>query len=653
MRKKTMRTRLTFLLLAVCILPVLVTVVVNYFATTSSFESIQNEDQKQMEHIVNTQVETEKAQLQAIATSLAKNPEVAAILQSTNRTSINESMKALFTKLQHEQQLAVLEIGDAQGMVHVRGHNLEQFGDDKSKTSAIQETLNGNVISGLEYGKSGLAIRAFAPIEVNGTIIGTVQVGVNDQFIQLIQELLPLVQLQFLNPEELETFLAKSEDVSLKELLNGDATRVFKEDAQVIESYLPFLDPTGKEVIGVMLLKQDVSAMQSIQSGMFTTGIIVLVLAFFVAIVIATVYSKSLTAPVAKTASALQRLRDGDLTQTIELTNRQDEMGMMMQDMKDMQQQLHSTIKEVALASETVSAQSILLKEDVSIASSSSQAITQVMEDISSGAERQTFAITEVSETVNDFSNRLQETVQQSTILQNSSQSVRVLSVKGAQLMHASSAQMNELQMVMNDAVTKMAALDIQASKITTFVSIIEEVANQTNLLALNASIEAARAGEHGKGFAVVAEEVRKLAVQVEQSVSEITSIVSTIQRDSTNVSGSLQNGYTQVELGVSQLATTSQTFNEIEQAVATITEAIAEMMQGLAQMNGESQEINATVQEIAAISEETTAAVEETTSTLTESSASMQNIAVSTEQLTQLAEQLNRIVKQYKVHRS
>nr|WP_255731458.1 methyl-accepting chemotaxis protein [Solibacillus sp. MA9] len=386
---------------------------------------------------------------------------------------------------------------------------------------------------------------------------------------------------------------------------------------------------------------------------MFTTGIIVLVLAFFVAIVIATVYSKSLTAPVAKTASALQRLRDGDLTQTIELTNRQDEMGMMMQDMKDMQQQLHSTIKEVALASETVSAQSILLKEDVSIASSSSQAITQVMEDISSGAERQTFAITEVSETVNDFSNRLQETVQQSTILQNSSQSVRVLSVKGAQLMHASSAQMNELQMVMNDAVTKMAALDIQASKITTFVSIIEEVANQTNLLALNASIEAARAGEHGKGFAVVAEEVRKLAVQVEQSVSEITSIVSTIQRDSTNVSGSLQNGYTQVELGVSQLATTSQTFNEIEQAVATITEAIAEMMQGLAQMNGESQEINATVQEIAAISEETTAAVEETTSTLTESSASMQNIAVSTEQLTQLAEQLNRIVKQYKVHRS
>lgn len=648
-----MRARLIFLLLAVCILPVLVTVTVNYFATTSSFNSIQNDDQKQMEHIVNTQVETEKAQLQAIATSLAKNPEVVAILQSTNRATINESIQALFAKLQHEQQLAVLEIGDAQGIVHVRGHNLEQFGDDKSATSAIQEALNGKVMSGLEYGKSGLAIRAFAPIEVNGIIIGTVQVGVNDQFIQLIQELLPLVQLQFLNPQELETLLVKSTDISIKALLNGDAARVFDEKKQVVESYLPFLDPTGKEVIGVMLLKQDVSAMQTIQSDMFMTGIIVLILACMIAIVIAIIYSKSLTAPIAKTANALQRLRDGDLTQTIELTKRQDEMGMMMQDMKEMQQQLHSTIQEVSLASETVSAQSMELKEDVSIASSSSQAISQVMEDISSGTERQTFAITEVSETVNDFSNRLQETTQQSTILQNSSQSVHALSEKGAQLMHASAVQMNELQLVMNDAVSKMAALDIQASKITTFVSIIEDVANQTNLLALNASIEAARAGEHGKGFAVVAEEVRKLAVQVEQSVSEITSIVSTIQHDSTNVSDSLQNGYTQVEIGVSQLATTSQTFNEIEQAVATISEAIADMMDGLAVMNSESQEINATVQEIASISEETTAAVEETTGTLIESSASMQNIAVSTEQLTQLALQLNRIVKQYKVHRS
>lgn len=86
MRKKRMRTRLSMLLVAVSILPVLLTVVINYFATDTSFGSIQNADQQQMEHTVNVQVEKEKAQLQAVATSLAKNPEVLEIVQSTNRT---------------------------------------------------------------------------------------------------------------------------------------------------------------------------------------------------------------------------------------------------------------------------------------------------------------------------------------------------------------------------------------------------------------------------------------------------------------------------------------------------------------------------------------------------------------------------------------
>jgi len=73
-----------------------------------------------------------------------------------------------------------------------------------------------------------------------------------------------------------------------------------------------------------------------------------------------------------------------------------------------------------------------------------------------------------------------------------------------------------------SDLASRMKTLSQDAQGINDVLGILAEIANQTNLLALNASIEAAHARELGKGFAVVAEEIRKLAVKTQNSLTEI-----------------------------------------------------------------------------------------------------------------------------------
>ncbi|TFG72719.1 MAG: methyl-accepting chemotaxis protein, partial [Anaerolineales bacterium] len=80
------------------------------------------------------------------------------------------------------------------------------------------------------------------------------------------------------------------------------------------------------------------------------------------------------------------------------------------------------------------------------------------------------------------------------------------------------------LQMV-DDVKNLIEILAEKASRIKTIATNVEKIASKTNLLALNASIEAVRAGDYGSGFAVVATEVRRLAENSSQLVSEIAAI--------------------------------------------------------------------------------------------------------------------------------
>jgi methyl-accepting chemotaxis protein len=278
---------------------------------------------------------------------------------------------------------------------------------------------------------------------------------------------------------------------------------------------------------------------------------------------------KVVTRPLEMAVKAARGIAVGDLKQNIEVGSA-NEMGQLMQALKDMNDSLVKIVGEVRIGTDT-------------IATASSQIAAGNM-DLSSRTEQQASSLEETAASMEELTSTVKQNADNARQANQLAVTASGVALKGGS--------------VVSQVVDTMGAINSSSRKIVDIIGVIDGIAFQTNILALNAAVEAARAGEQGRGFAVVAAEVRNLAQRSAGAAKEIKTLIG--------------DSVQKVEEGSKQVAQAGQTMEEIVDSVKRVTDIMAEITAASQEQSSGIEQVNQAITQMDQVTQQNAALVEE-----------------------------------------
>jgi methyl-accepting chemotaxis protein len=365
--------------------------------------------------------------------------------------------------------------------------------------------------------------------------------------------------------------------------------------------------------------------------------------------------------PLKEIALNADRIARGDLSNTIQINQREDEVGVLARTFKGMTDSLKAmadvagkiAVSDLRTSVKPQSANDLLgnafarmtenlreqigqLVEGANVLGSSASEIVASTAQLASSASESAAAVSETTTTVEEVRQTAQAASQKAKAVADSAQKAAQVSQSGRKSTEEVVAGTQRIRQQMEAIAASMVRLSEQSQTIGQVVATVEDLAAQSNLLAVNAAIEAAKAGEHGKGFAVVAQEVKSLAEQSRQATNQVRAILSDIQKATAAAVLATEQGSKSVEAGAKQTVVAGES---IQALANTATEAA----QAATQIAASSQQQLVGVDQVAS-------AMENIKQASTQNVASAKQLEVAARNLSQLGLQLKQMVERYKV---
>jgi len=521
------------------------------------------------------------------------------------------------------------------------------------------------------YGKKILMTTVAVPVLYDGKSIGVVGIDLTFDKLISMNKNISLYKTGFgrimtnsgtivAHPQEKALFLPAKEikeeenfAAITERMNNNEVFSVFSasqsSDKQVFASYVPvFLGNSTKPwIVGVVVEKSEMLDDLYSQIAIFTVSLVVAVtLIMFVIIVVSVLISRS----VSSASKIADSISNYNLRTEIpkHFLIRKDEIGVLINSLNKMQQELKVIVRDISEKSETVDKNSEALSLTSKAMAASSEDLAVRMQHIAQGASDQAQELSQIVKSLEEFDRNMEKAFCELESVGKESRNANEKAVTGKKEMDSLIGSIEEIKKAFETVNDKVQQLQSSVGQISGITQIISSITEQTNLLALNAAIEAARAGEAGKGFSVVADEIRKLAEESKASTVKIVELVSSINSDT----GELRDTSKKVEKFVNQqtlsVENTVLSFAQILTAVQNVDPLIQKTSSSMDEIARSKEEILEKAEKINTITQENSASTEEASSSSQELSASSQEIAAMAGSLNEVADRMIQTVKKF-----